>query len=193
MYRGTLVPVIADPKLLIERVQTGVRMEKRILKVLKGFAEYHDMTLGRRAGGHCPCTLLMARLHSAPHRSTRIRELKKFYGLDLDSNASHRLTEIKKGQTRMMAREKKKMTRVHAGRDELKCHDNEEIIEEFEHSRAPDGSFHHADHIRVAFAYLSQYPVLEALRNFATLYSALPLFRAIRGLYHETIHGLTCF
>lgn len=30
----------------VERVQTGVRMEKRILKVLKAFAEYHDMTLG---------------------------------------------------------------------------------------------------------------------------------------------------
>ena len=30
----------------IERVQTGVRMEKRLLKVLKGLAEYHDMSLG---------------------------------------------------------------------------------------------------------------------------------------------------
>ena len=30
----------------VERVQTGVRMEKRILKVLKGLAEYHDLTLG---------------------------------------------------------------------------------------------------------------------------------------------------
>ena len=35
-----------DPGLEIERVQTGVRIEKRILKVLKAFAEYHDMTLG---------------------------------------------------------------------------------------------------------------------------------------------------
>jgi predicted DNA-binding ribbon-helix-helix protein len=35
-----------DAKLLVERVQTGVRIEKRILKVLKAFAEYHDMTLG---------------------------------------------------------------------------------------------------------------------------------------------------
>ncbi|MBZ5547785.1 MAG: hypothetical protein LAO22_07430 [Acidobacteriia bacterium] len=38
--------MIDESKLLIERVQTGVRMEKRILKVLKGFAEYHDMSLG---------------------------------------------------------------------------------------------------------------------------------------------------
>ena len=45
-YRGTLVRMTDDPKLLVERVQTGVRIEKRILKVLKAFAEYHDMTLG---------------------------------------------------------------------------------------------------------------------------------------------------
>jgi len=64
---------------------------------------------------------------------------------------------------------------------------NEEIIEEFEHSRAPGASFHHADHIRVAFAYLSQYPVLEALQKFC---DALQRFAAVQGnpgLYHETI------
>jgi hypothetical protein len=79
-------------KLLIERVQTGVRMEKRILKVLKGFAEYHDMTLGDLLEGIV--------LHAFdgkppfnPASLARIRELKKFYGLDLDSSASHRLTE----------------------------------------------------------------------------------------------------
>ncbi|MBV8201063.1 MAG: hypothetical protein JOZ15_10620, partial [Acidobacteria bacterium] len=30
----------------VERVQTGVRMEKRILKVLKALAELRDMSLG---------------------------------------------------------------------------------------------------------------------------------------------------
>ena len=38
--------MLKDRQLLIERVQTGVRMEKRLLKVLKAFAEYHDMSLG---------------------------------------------------------------------------------------------------------------------------------------------------
>lgn len=83
-----------DAKLLVERVQTGVRMEKRLLKVLKAFAEYHDMTLGdllegivlHAFDGKCPF---------GPPSLERIRELKKFYGLDLDSSASHRLTEIK--------------------------------------------------------------------------------------------------
>jgi hypothetical protein len=35
-----------NERLVVERVQTGVRMEKRLLKVLKGFAELHDMSLG---------------------------------------------------------------------------------------------------------------------------------------------------
>ena len=30
----------------IERVQTGVRLEKRLLKVLKGLAEHLEMSLG---------------------------------------------------------------------------------------------------------------------------------------------------
>jgi len=64
---------------------------------------------------------------------------------------------------------------------------SEEIIEQFEQGRGPGGSFHHADHIRVAFAYLSQCPVLEALQKFCT---ALQRFAAAQGkphLYHETI------
>ena len=83
-----------DPKLQVERVQTGVRMEKRILKVLKGFAEYHDMTLGDVLEG----IVLHAcdgKTPFSPASLERIRELKKFYGLDLDSSASHRLKEIK--------------------------------------------------------------------------------------------------
>jgi len=88
--------MIDESKLLIERVQTGVRMEKRILKVLKGFAEYHDMTLGDVLEG----IVLHAFDGKTPFSQAsleRIRELKKFYGLDLDSSASHRLTEIRKG------------------------------------------------------------------------------------------------
>jgi hypothetical protein len=81
-----------ERKFVVERVQTGVRMEKRILKVLKGFAEYHDMTLGdllegivlHAFDGKCPF---------GTESLKRIKDLKKFYGLDLDSRASHRLTE----------------------------------------------------------------------------------------------------
>jgi predicted DNA-binding ribbon-helix-helix protein len=33
-------------KIKVERVQTGMRMEKRMVKVLKAMAEYHDISLG---------------------------------------------------------------------------------------------------------------------------------------------------
>ena len=77
---------------VVERVQTGVRMEKGILKVLKAFAEYHDMTLGDLLEG----IVLHAFDGKRPFGGQslrRIKDLKKFYGLDLDSRASHRLTE----------------------------------------------------------------------------------------------------
>lgn len=64
---------------------------------------------------------------------------------------------------------------------------NEELIRCFESNAIPEDSFHHADHVRLAFAYLSQYPVLQALENFS---SALKRFAAAHGktqLYNETI------
>ena len=85
---------MVEQEFFVERVQTGVRIEKRLLKVLKAFAEYHDMTLGDLLEGIV--------LHSfdgktpfSPAALERIQELKKFYGLELNSSASHRLKEIK--------------------------------------------------------------------------------------------------
>ena len=79
-------------RLVVERVQTGVRLEKRLLKVLKALAEYHDLTLGDLLEGIV--------LHAFDGRSPfgddalrRIADLKRIYDLDLDSSASHRLTE----------------------------------------------------------------------------------------------------
>ena len=64
---------------------------------------------------------------------------------------------------------------------------NEEAIHCFENNVMPDDSFHHPDHVRLAFAYLCQFPVLKALEKFA---NALKRFAAARGktqLYNETI------
>jgi hypothetical protein len=64
---------------------------------------------------------------------------------------------------------------------------DEELILRFESNAVPEGSFHHADHVRLAFAYLRRYPVPRALERFAT---ALKHFAEARGksqLYHETI------
>jgi hypothetical protein len=78
----------------IERVQTGVRLEKRILKVLKGLAEYHDISLGDLIEG----IVLHAFEGKAPFGAEsrkKIGELKKVYSLDLTSADSHKLTEKK--------------------------------------------------------------------------------------------------
>ena len=82
----------------VERIQTGVRMEKRLVKVLKGLAEYHDITLGDLIEG----IVLHAFDGKTPFGKESLRkiaELKKVYGLNLDSTASHRLTEIKRGRS----------------------------------------------------------------------------------------------
>jgi hypothetical protein len=81
-----------SPKLVVERVQTGVRMEKRLLKVLKAFAELKDITLGDLLEG----IVLHAFDGKAPFSTEslkQIAELKRIYGLDLDASASHRLSE----------------------------------------------------------------------------------------------------
>ena len=76
----------------VQRVQTGVRLEKRLLKVLKGLAEYHDMTLGDLLEG----IVLYSFEGKAPFSERtleRIKDLKKIYNLDLTSEDSHKLTE----------------------------------------------------------------------------------------------------
>ena len=76
----------------IERVQTGVRLEKRILKVLKALAEHKNMTLGDLLEGIV--------LHAfegkgafSPETLRVIAKLREVYELDLGAGASHRLTD----------------------------------------------------------------------------------------------------
>ncbi len=83
-----------DSKLLVERVQTGVRIEKRLLKILKAFADYHDMTLGDLLEG-IVLHAFDGKTPFSPASLERIKELKRFYDFDLDSSASHSLKEIK--------------------------------------------------------------------------------------------------
>ena len=76
----------------VERVQTGVRIEKRLLKVLKGLAELKDLSLGDLLEGIC----LHAFEGKAPFTKEtleQIAHLKKIYGLDLRAAHSHRLRE----------------------------------------------------------------------------------------------------
>lgn len=64
---------------------------------------------------------------------------------------------------------------------------NQELIKRFEAGAVREAEFHHEDHVRLAFAYLQTYPVLEALKRFS---AALQRFAASHGKadrYHETI------
>ena len=82
----------APKKRVVERVQTGVRIEKRLLKVLKGLAESLDITLGDLLEGVC----LHAFEGKAPFNKqtlSKIAGFKEIYGLDLDASHSHRLIE----------------------------------------------------------------------------------------------------
>jgi hypothetical protein len=80
----------------VERVQTGVRLEKRLLKVLKALADYHDITLGDLLEG----IVLHAFEGKAPFGDeslAKIAELKRVFGLTLDASHSHHLVDQEGG------------------------------------------------------------------------------------------------
>jgi hypothetical protein len=86
MYQDT------NMKKSIERVQTGIRLEKRLLKVLKGLAEHLDLSVGDLIEGmalHC--------FENQPPFSKKtlkkIAQLKQVYDFDLTAADSHRLQE----------------------------------------------------------------------------------------------------
>jgi hypothetical protein len=83
---------MAEPDITIERVQTGVRLEKRILKVLKAVAELHDMTLGDLIEG-IVLHAFEGKSAFEPATLQQIAQLRRVYGLDLEAGASHRLRE----------------------------------------------------------------------------------------------------
>ncbi|SRR6266566_6515199 len=64
---------------------------------------------------------------------------------------------------------------------------DQELIVTFESGSLPATAFHHADHVRMAFAYLLQYPVLEALNKFSTGLKQFAKAQGKENLYHETI------
>lgn len=64
---------------------------------------------------------------------------------------------------------------------------DQELIDRFENGTLPQECFHHREHVRTAFLYLTKYPVLEALQAFS---NALRRFAAAHGkpqLYHQTV------
>jgi hypothetical protein len=64
---------------------------------------------------------------------------------------------------------------------------DEEFIARFEDGSLDGEFFHHADHVRMAFLYLSRYPALEALDRFCSALIHFAELKGKPGLYHETI------
>jgi hypothetical protein len=76
----------------VERIQTGVRIEKRLLKVLKAFAELKDLTLGDLLEG-IVLHALEGKTPFGKESLHQINELKKIYGMTLQASDSHHLKE----------------------------------------------------------------------------------------------------
>ena len=76
----------------VERVQTGLRIEKRLLKVLKGLAEYLDMTVAELVEGMA-LHAFEGRAPFSQETLRKIEQLKAVYDLDLTAEDSHRLDE----------------------------------------------------------------------------------------------------
>lgn len=77
---------------VVKRTQTGVRIESSLLKVLKGLAEYTDLTLGDLLEG----IVLHAFEGKAPFSTETlevIEQLKAVYGCELTASDSHQIVE----------------------------------------------------------------------------------------------------
>jgi len=83
---------VSGPRVTVERVQTGVRMEKRLVKVLKALAELKDLSLGDLLEG-IVLHAFDGKLPFTVETLAPIAQLQKIYGLDIDSSASHRMIE----------------------------------------------------------------------------------------------------
>ena len=80
----------------IERVQTGVRMEKRTLKVLKALADSLDLTLGDLLEG-IVLHAFEGKAPFSPATRAKVAELKKVFGLTLTADDAHQLKEKSRG------------------------------------------------------------------------------------------------
>lgn len=65
--------------------------------------------------------------------------------------------------------------------------DESEWMQAFESSALPAESFHHADHVKMAFLYLQNYPPLEALARFSSALARLAAANGKPTLYNETV------
>lgn len=76
----------------VERIQTGIRLEKKLVKVLKGLAEYQDLSLGELI--ELIAIHALEREHAfAPDSLPLIKKIKDVYGMSYDVHAYERFVE----------------------------------------------------------------------------------------------------
>ena len=97
MAKENGLPETHAHKYKVVRVQTGVRIEEKMLKVLKGLAEYLDLSLGDLLEGIV--------LHAFEGKSAfgeetlaKIAALKQIYEMDFGAEASHQFFEDNPGE-----------------------------------------------------------------------------------------------
>jgi hypothetical protein len=77
----------------VKRVQTGVRIEAALLKVLKGLAASKDLSLGDLLEGIC-LHAFEGRVPFSRATIAQIGQLRQVYGLTLTAADSHRLVDV---------------------------------------------------------------------------------------------------
>ncbi len=82
-----------DEPIRIERVQLNVRLEKRLIKVLKALAEYGDMSLTELLEDLILHALEGESTFSLPETQLLVCEFKRLYGADFDVHAGGRFAE----------------------------------------------------------------------------------------------------
>jgi hypothetical protein len=87
----------------VERVQTGVRMEKRLVQVLKAIASAHDLTFGDLLEG-IVLHAFEGKAPFGPESLAKIGALRDVYKLDLTAADSHLLVEKTTGRYRPPSR-----------------------------------------------------------------------------------------
>lgn len=83
---------MSQQRLIVERVQTGVRIEKRLLKVMKALADSLDLTLGDLLEG-VVLHAFEGKAPFSPATRKKIAELRKVFGMSLTAADAHQMKE----------------------------------------------------------------------------------------------------
>lgn len=97
--RARAASTATPPNRLVERVQTGVRIERRLLGVLKALADVHGITLGDLLEG-IALHALEGKAPFGAESAARIRALREAFQLELTAADSHLLVERARPRSR---------------------------------------------------------------------------------------------